>query len=220
MNTSKLSQSRLKNYIVKGALYLVPIALTLVILKVVLGLAYSIVGPFLDAFSGLLLPKNADFMHGLFVGPIQSVLLLLAALTLLGIMASSNFGAKWLKSIDSLFLRIPGVATLHSAGRRVSDLLMLQNNGAALRRVVTVQAVGNLRSIAFVTGETIDTNSGKTFLHVILPFPPNPVMGLPGFIPAEEAIDCDMTVEQGLQYVISLGMAPVPNLKLSQASNQ
>jgi uncharacterized membrane protein len=191
-----------------------------VILKILLGLTYSIVGPFLDAFSGLLLPKNADFIHGLFVGPIQSVLLLLAALILLGIVASSKFGAKWLKSIDSLFLRIPGVATLHSAGRRVSDLWMLQNNGAALRRVVLVQAVGNLRSIAFVTGETVDSNSGKTFLHVILPFPPNPVMGLPGFIPADEVIDCEMTVEQGLQYVISLGMLPVPELKLSQTSNQ
>ncbi|MDX1989360.1 MAG: DUF502 domain-containing protein [Candidatus Obscuribacter sp.] len=219
MNTSKLSPSRLKNYIVKGALYLVPIVLTLVILKLVLGLAYSIVGPFLDAFSGLLLPKDANFMHGLFVGPIQSMLLLLAALILLGIIASSHFGAKWLKSIDSLFLRIPGVSTLHSAGRRVSDLLLLQNNGVALRRVVLVQTVGCLKSVAFVTGETVDSNTGKLFLHVIIPFPPNPVMGLPGFIPAEEAIECGMTVEQGLQYVISLGMAPVPELELSKSPN-
>lgn len=100
----------------------------------------------------------------------------------------------------------------------MTELLTMQNGMGAFKRVVLVNAFGQVKSLAFVTGETIDRETNERYLNITIPFPPNPVIGLQCFVREEDAIDCGLTVEQGIQHVISLGMVSFEQLTLSPMS--
>ena len=68
-------------------------------------------------------------------------------------------------------------------------------------------------AIGFVTSEhrgVLQEHTGKSHFHVFVPTTPNPTSGFLLFLPADELIELDMSVEDGLKLVIS-GGAVTPN---------
>mgnify|MGYP000623809694 len=203
----------------RGTLKVVPLILTLAIslfaLKLLLGVLNAVFSPVLTALAQLVLSKSAQAAHGSFDNPLELALTLIVLGSLVVMLASSPIGASLLNLIDRIILKVPGVATLHSAGRQMTELLTTQNGMGAFKRVVLVNAFGPVRSLAFVTGETIDRTSNVRYLNITIPFPPNPLMGLQGFVREEDTVNCGLTVEQGIQHVISLGMASFEQLNFN-----
>ena len=64
-------------------------------------------------------------------------------------------------------------------------------------------------TIGFVTGDPapeISSQFDQKFLSVYVPTTPNPTSGYLIFVPTSEATILDMSVEEGLKYVISTGI--------------
>ena len=71
--------------------------------------------------------------------------------------------------------------------------------------------------MAFVTGQSTDEN-GKPYYHLFVPTTPNPTSGFMLIIPQEDAIDANLSVEEGLKAIISGGMlAPEKNVIASKS---
>ena len=74
------------------------------------------------------------------------------------------------------------------------------------QRVIYIQYPRpDLWTISFVTGESVD-KSGVRYYHVFVPTTPNPTSGVFIIIPQDDAVDAEMTVEEGLKAVISGGL--------------
>jgi len=58
-----------------------------------------------------------------------------------------------------------------------------------------------------VPGEHLKLNG--TFVTVFVPTTPNPTAGFLLVLPEPEVIQLDMTVEQGMKFIISLGLVPL-----------
>ena len=213
---------RLQSYLIRGMLkvrpYLITIAVSLFAVKLLLGVLDAIFSPLLTALAQLVLSKSAQAAHGSFDSPLELTLTLLIVGGLVVTIASSPIGTNLLALLDRLISKVPGVSTLHTAGRQMTELLTMQNGMGAFKRVVLVNALGQVKSLAFVTGETIDKETNVRYLNITIPFPPNPLMGLQGFVKEEDTINCGLTVEQGIQHVISLGMVSFDQLTLSPTS--
>lgn len=213
---------KIRALFMRGTLTVVPLVITLVIslfaVKLLLGVLNAVFSPVLTTLAHLVLSKSAQAAHGSFDNPLELALTLIVLGSLVVMLASSPIGTSLLTLIDRIILKVPGVATLHSAGRQMTELLTMQNGMGAFKRVVLVNAFGQVRSLAFVTGETIDKASNVRYLNITIPFPPNPLMGLQGFVREEDTVNCGLTVEQGIQHVISLGMVSFEQLNLSSFS--
>ncbi len=207
---------RLRTFAIRGMLKVLPFVITIAVslfaVKLLLGVLDALFSPLLTALAHLVLSKSAHAAHG------SLALTLLVVGGLVVTIASSPIGTNLLALLDRLISKVPGVSTLHTAGRQMTELLTMQNGMGAFKRVVLVNAFGQVKSLAFVTGETIDKETNERYLNITIPFPPNPVMGLQGFVREKDTINCGLTVEQGIQHVISLGMASFDQLTLSPTS--
>lgn len=213
---------RLRTFAIRGMLKVLPFVITIAVslfaVKLLLGVLDALFSPLLTALAHLVLSKSAHAAHGSFDSPLALALTLLVVGGLVVTIASSPIGTNLLALLDRLISKVPGVSTLHTAGRQMTELLTMQNGMGAFKRVVLVNAFGQVKSLAFVTGETIDKETNERYLNITIPFPPNPVMGLQGFVREKDTINCGLTVEQGIQHVISLGMASFDQLTLSPTS--
>lgn len=104
----------LMSYLLRGTLFILPIAVTLFILKFAFGLSEEWLGGPARTVVRLLLPKSwlvGPFADGNIPG--LSMVFLVVFLVCLGRIASWHFGREKLRLIDLLFLKIPGVRAVY-----------------------------------------------------------------------------------------------------------
>ena len=184
-----------------GLLVLVPLAITVWVLDWIVST--------LDQTLQIL-PRNwhPDYLIGVHV-PGFGVLLALAIVLLIGAVASNFFGRKLVGWWDALLGRIPIVRSIYSSVKQVSDTLFSEN-GNAFRRAVLVQwPREGVWTIAFQTGTPggdVVNHLGPDYLSVYVPTTPNPTGGYFVMLKASDCIELNMSVDEALTYVISMGV--------------
>jgi uncharacterized membrane protein len=107
--------------------------------------------------------------------------------------------------------RIPVVNSIYSSVKQISDTLF-SSSGQAFRKALLVQwPQANMWTIGFLTG----TPGGDVVRHlpadcvsVYVPTTPNPTGGYFVIVARSQVIELDMTVDQALKYIISMGVVP------------
>ena len=197
-----------QSFIVRGALFLAPILITIFALDLILGLADGWIGPIINTILRWYLP-GATGLHN----PWVSLVVFLLFLTFLGMIASWRIGNHGLKLIDHIFLKIPVLRGIYSASRKVTDII---NNETSFQKVVIVPWNG-AQTMGFVTGSTKDKVTGKPGYTVIIPMSPNPLTGFIMFYSEDQVIDSGLTIQQGIETVASMGILVHDELPLSKS---
>ena len=198
----------MKKYLITGLLIWIPLVITLWVLKVVVDV--------LDQ-SLLLLPieLRTESWLGVHI-PGLGVLLTIVVVLLTGLFATNFFGAQLVEVWHDILHRIPVVNSIYSSVKQISDTLF-SSSGQAFRKALLVQwPREGTWTIAFLTG----TPSGSVAKHippdclsVYVPTTPNPTGGYFVIVQRKDAIELDMTVDQALKYIISMGVVPPPDPK-------
>jgi uncharacterized membrane protein len=107
-----------------------------------------------------------------------------------------------------LFTNIPVVKSIYNSVKKVSDTLF-SSNGNAFRTALLVQfpRQGSW-TVAFQTGVPdgeVARQLGGDFISVYVPTTPNPTGGYFLLLHRSEVIELDMSVDEALTYVISMG---------------
>ena len=195
-----------RRWLLAGLLVLVPLAITFWVLDWIVGT--------LDQTLQIL-PRHwhPDYLIGAHV-PGFGVLLALAIVLLIGAVASNFFGRKLVGWWDSLLGRIPIVRSIYSSVKQVSDTLFSEN-GNAFRKAVLVQwPREGVWTIAFQTGTPggdVVNHLGPDYLSVYVPTTPNPTGGYFVMLKASDCIELNMSVDEALTYVISMGVVSPGN---------
>ena len=192
---------RVKKYLLTGLLVWVPLGITLWVLDLTIST--------LDQ-SLLLLPENwhPNKLLGVHI-PGLGVILTAVIVIGTGLLTRNVFGQRLLLYWDGLLHRIPFVNAVYKSVKQVSDTL-LSSNGQAFRKVLLVRYPhAHSWSLAFQTGEgspEIRDKTGRDILSVFVPTTPNPTSGFFLMVPREETIELDMSVDEGLKMLLSVGV--------------
>jgi uncharacterized membrane protein len=190
-----------KRYLVAGLLVWVPLGITLWVLHFLVTTLDQTL---------LLFPESAqpDRLLGVHV-PGFGVLLSFAILFLTGVIAANFFGARLIRMWESVLGRIPVVKSIYSSVKQVSDTL-LSDSGNAFRKALLVQFPHqDSWSIAFLTGtpaHSVAEHLSEDHVSVYVPTTPNPTSGYFVIVPKSKVRELDMTVDEALKYVISMGV--------------
>ena len=194
---------RLKKYFITGLLIWIPLIITLWVLKVIFDT--------LDA-SLLLMPVSfqTESWLGVHIPGLGAVLTLVIVL-LTGIFATNFFGAQLVELWHDVLNRIPVVNSIYSSVKQISDTLF-SSSGQAFRKAVLVQwPHEGAWTIAFLTGTPgggVAEHLPPDCLAIYVPTTPNPTGGYFVIVQRSKVIELDMTVDQALKYIISMGVVP------------
>jgi uncharacterized membrane protein len=192
----------LRKWLVAGLLVIVPVAITLSVLRWII-----------DTLDQTLLILPVAWQPDRLIGfhiPGFGVLLTLAILLIVGAIASNFVGKKLVHLGDRIVTRIPVVRSIYSSVKQVSDTLFSES-GNAFRTAVLVQwPRPDVWTIAFVTGtpggDVANYLHGEDYVSVYVPTTPNPTGGYFVMLRKSDCIELKMSVDDALKYVVSMGV--------------
>lgn len=193
--------SAMRRWLLAGLAVWLPLGVTILVVKFLVDL--------MDR-SLLLLPDayQPHVLLGVDI-PGLGVLLTLVTVLLTGFLAANYFGSKALELLDGLLQRVPLVRSIYGGMKNLADTV-LTGSGNSFRKVLMIEYPRKgLWTLAFQTGEPVgevQKKTGADVLTVFVPTTPNPTSGFLVMVPREEAIELDMSVEQALKMIISLGV--------------
>ena len=175
-----------------GLFAIVPLALTFYIIKIII--------VFLDQLTAPIMARINLEIPGF--GLILTLLIIFA----LGIFVTNVLGRRLFSWGERLISSIPLVKNIYNTLKQITNAFSGATQTENYQRVIYIQYPRKeLWTISFVTGESVD-GSGKEYYHVFVPTTPNPTSGVFIIIPKKDAIEADLTVEEGLKAVISGGL--------------
>ena len=186
-----------RRYFVTGLVTLLPVLVTVFLVWKIFEFADGLLGDRL----GFKIPG---------LGLVVTILIILAV----GVFSIHFFGRVVLRTVEAAFLRLPVIRKVYPAVKQLAQFLFGGEDGqTAFRRVVLVQfpRPGSY-AIAFVTNEGVSSVTGKPqrILTLLVPSPPSPFSGPIIFVPQEEVIPLELSVEDALKLVVSGGVVASP----------
>jgi len=192
-----------KKYFITGLLIWVPLAITVWVLNLIV----STMDSTLTLLPEELQPRR---LIGVYIPGLGVVLTLLVVLGT-GLLATNIIGQRLIRLWEGLLARIPVVKTIYNSVKQVSDTLF-SSSGEAFRKALLVRYPHQgAWSIAFLTGQPggdVANHLRGDHVSVYVPTTPNPTSGFFLMLPRADVIELDMSVDEALKYVISMGVAP------------
>ena len=190
-----------KRYFITGLLVLVPLAITIWVLKTLIGLMDQ---------SLLLLPISWRPLARIgYDIPGIGALLTLLIVFVTGMVATNFFGKRIIWFWESLLARVPVVKSIYYSVKQVSDTLF-SDTGQAFRKALLVQYPREgCWTIAFQTGYPggdVARHLPGGHISVYVPTTPNPTSGFFLIMSVSEVTELDMSVDDALKYIISMGV--------------
>lgn len=134
----------------------------------------------------------------------------LITITLIGALAANLVGRTLIGLWDKLLNRTPVVRSVYKGSKQIFETLFSQK-GASFRYVCLVEwPRKGAWSVAFVSreveGSHIGLEAGREMYAVYVSTTPNPTSGYVFFVDKDDVRILDLTVEDGLKLVISMGL--------------
>lgn len=201
----------IKKYMLTGLMVWLPLAITIWVLSWLVSSLDGVLGGVLSGLAAVTPQSLAPLIERLRNIPGLGVLMVAAFMLVTGALVSNVAGRWWLKQWDRLFTNIPIVKSIYNSVKKVSDTLF-SSNGNAFRTAMLIQYPrAGCWTIAFQTGTPggeVASHLGPDYVSVYVPTTPNPTSGFFLMLPRADVIELDMSVDQALTYVISMGSVP------------
>lgn len=193
----------LRSYLLAGLVVWLPILVTIGVLRFIIDLLDNTLALIPHAYQ----PEQLIGQHIPGFGVILSLILLFVT----GIIATNYFGQRLVLWGESLLSKIPLVRSIYKTVKQVINAV-LSTNSEAFRKVVLIEYPRKgLWSIAFQTGAAnpeINSKIREEMISVFIPTTPNPTSGFLMMLPKQETVELDMSIDEALKFIISLGVMP------------
>ena len=213
----KKIKRRIRNVFITGLLITLPIALTYFILQFL----FRNLDALSPVFTKVLIDMGAPIPEGYRVPALGLVITLLIVLAV-GWFTTNFFGRRFLHLGETIVEKIPFVRRIYKGSKQVVQSIANADT-STFRKVVLLEFPRRgMLAIGFVTGSPsgeVQDLTKENVLNVFVPTMPNPTSGFLIFAPPEELTEVNMSIEDGIKYVVSGGIVNAEGLKLTDAKD-
>ena len=205
---------RLRKYLIAGLLVWLPLGATLLAFRFLLDLMDELL-PLLPA------GWQPDALLGFHVpgfGAIVALVVLLGTGFLVANLIGSTLVGWW----EELLNRIPLVRSIYSGVKGFTETLV-SSKGSFSKVVLVEYPRRGMWCVGFVTANDVpelDAITREKLIGVYVPTAPNPTSGFIVYLPVAEVRDTEMTVDEAMKMVVTMGMVmPPPREPLNKAGS-
>ena len=193
--TRKKPVRLVRNKFLTGILTLLPIYITYLLLRFIIGIAPDI--PYLRTIpffnDNEILTNIIEFLGALVI------------IFFIGLITSNVLGKRLFTLFENIMEKLPLINTIYTSSRQIMQTLTMPGKGNFKQVVLIEYPRKGLWTLAFVTAYS-KSKSGEQYVHVFLPTTPNPTSGFMLFVKERDVRPSGLSIEEGLKTLISGGM--------------
>ena len=197
----------LRTKIFAGILVILPLGITFLVLNFVFNALHNTLDPLMPRVSVYFLQRDISI-------PGLGIIGFFLLLYLIGMIATNVLGRKLIHWTDKLFINIPVVKNIYSSSKQLTDAFSTTKKGS-FRQAVFVEfpQEGNF-VLGFITNELTDLENEEK-ITVFIPTAFAPPAGHLLFLPKENVFPSQMTVEDAIKTIMSVGIVTPSHLTVS-----
>ena len=201
--------ARLRNYLLAGVIVTAPVSITLYVSWLFIDFVDRQVTPLIPA-------KYNPETYLPFGLPGLGLVVIVLVLIMIGALTAGFIGRFFVRTGEQLLAHMPVVRTIYSALKQVFETVFAEKS-TAFREVVLIEYPRRgIWAMGFATGSTkgeVQHLVEDEVVNVFLPTTPNPTSGFLLFLPRQDVVFLNMTVEEGVKMVISAGVVTPPDTR-------
>jgi uncharacterized membrane protein len=203
-----------RKYLIAGLIVWLPVGATLLVIKLVVDMLDQIL---------LILPAHyqPDALLGFHI-PGLGVLLSVVVVLVTGMVVANLFGRQLVAAWEALLARIPLVRTIYSSVKQLTESVFTAK-GTSFRKVLLIQFPGpGMWTLAFYTGELsgeVSERLAQELINVYVPTVPIPTTGYFIMMSRADIIELDMSVDDALKMMLTLGVI-IPEWKKKELTGE
>ena len=190
-----------KRYFFTGLLIVLPILITVYLFISLFSFFDNILGRYISRLTLAILGYKI---------PGLGLVVFAAIIFFTGFFATNFIGRKLFRYLESFWFKFPIVKKVYPAAKQITHFLFGEKLQERFQKVALAHFPSkDSYSLCFITNETtesIKAKTGKDLMNVLIPTVPNPITGFLLFIPREDLIFLDMSIEEAVKIVVSGGV--------------
>ena len=199
-----LSQ-KIRNIFIAGILSLLPFVITVYLLYFLYDIIVSNAMPLVKQIA-----RQYNFDFSAYVFKIVTLIIVIIIIFLIGILTKMYFGKILIKILDNIIAKIPVARSIYNATKQVVDSFK-NSTGSSFSKVVLVEFPRrDMWMIAFLVRDSLDfmesASTKEESCNVFIPTAPNPTSGFVAVVPKKDIRELDISVEEGIKFVLSIGI--------------
>ncbi|AGB36041.1 DUF502 domain-containing protein [Natronococcus occultus] len=196
-----------KRWLVNGIILTIPLVVTLLVLLVVIDFVLGILSPIVAGVQ-YVWPNEPPRI----VIQLTTLASLIGFFLVIGFAAEHTPGKRVSERVHATIETIPGVSVLYESVRRASDILVNDETDQFKEVKLVEFPHDDAYMFGFLTADTpvtIErTVDGDEMMTLMVPLGPNPTTnGYVMHVPTENVYDVDVTVEEAVRSIATLGVA-------------
>jgi uncharacterized membrane protein len=201
--------ARWRGNFITGVAVLLPAVASIVVLVWFFRSIANVTDTLLFFLPGKLTHRNGGEGPMYWYWSLAAFVLAVLLITLMGRLTRYYVGVKLMELLDQGLLRIPLLNKIYGTIKQVNEAFT--SNKSSFKQVVLVEFPRRgQRSVGFVTGEQANVfqHDNEKTVSVFIPTTPNPTSGFMVLVPESEVTKLDMSVADGIKFIVSLGAIP------------
>lgn len=189
-----------------GLAIVLPAVITFAVVKWLFGTVANITDPLLFFLPSTWTHRPEGPMYWWW--SVSALVLGILLISLIGRMARNYIGKRLIASVDLALLRVPVMNKIYGAIKQVNEAFTASNKTSFKQVVLVPFPSPSTYAIGFITGlqpAEVQTKLGQDLVSVFVPTTPNPTGGFVLLVPEEQITRLEMSVAEGLKYILSLG---------------
>ena len=199
----------LKKYFISGVLVVVPLILTYIVLKFLFDTIDGILQPVIHELFGYYIPG---------LGLAVTLLLILLA----GILTRNYVGARIYKIGERVLSKLPIIRPIYYSAKQLLESVT-EPSIKSFKEVALVEypRKGSW-SIGFISNyvEIENNDTKQKHISIFIPSTPTPISGMVVLLPVDEVLLLEMSVEEGVKFLVSGGVVSPEIIKVRRKLSQ
>lgn len=203
---------KIRAYLFTGILVTAPVAITFY-------MAYKFI-LWVDRMVNQIIPPQVnEYLKTIipFTIPGLGLVILVLSLIVVGMFAAGFLGKFFMRLGEWIVFKLPLISTVYSLLKQVFETFLSNKNQSFNKVVLLEYPRKGIWILGFVSSDTkgeVKEKLETEMLNIFIPTTPNPTSGFLIFVPKVDTIELNMTVEEGIKFVISGGLVDPANVDL------
>lgn len=191
-----------KNYFLSGILVVIPIVITILVIKSIFTFLDELLLP-------ILMPQLGYWIPGI------GILITFVSIYLIGILATNFIGRKFVTLGEKIVLKIPVAKSIYGSVKQILETFSFTTDQSGKKVVLVEYPKDNIWSVGLVNSEIEHPKNKEKLYSILILAAINPASGFLILVPQNKVVHLTITVEEAMKWIVSGGIVTPDQFKNS-----